>query len=124
MNKKVMIIDDDQELLEELKDALEPNGYDVVVLADAGAALDVAGSLKPDCILLDLKMPKKSGFRVADELKHFQELSHIPIIVITGVLKEDYLPLMNLCGIQKCIKKPFTPMDIISNIEQVLAEEK
>lgn len=124
MKNKVMIIDDDKELLEELKETLQISGYDVEAIDDAASALEAANSLKPDIILLDLKMPKKSGFQVADELKHLQELSHIPIIAITGFLKEDYLPLMNLCGINRCIKKPFTPQDIISSIEETLKPNK
>lgn len=122
--KKVMIIDDDKELLEELKDTLELSGYDVVALDDSTRTSEVASEARPDVILLDLKMPKKSGFQVADELKRAQELLHVPIIVISGFVKDDYLPLMNLCGIQKYVKKPFTPQDIIDQIEGVLTVEK
>jgi DNA-binding response OmpR family regulator len=119
-----MIIDDDKELLEELKETLQLSGYDVVALDDSTRVLEVANSARPDVILLDLKMPKKSGFQVADELKRVQQLICVPIIAISGFVKEDYLPLMDLCGIKKYIKKPFTPQDIIAQIEEVLTIDK
>jgi two-component system response regulator AdeR len=122
MNKKVLVIDDDKEFLEEIKETLALSGYDVVEVNDPVLAIDVATKINPDVVLLDLKMPGKSGFQVADELKHFSALTNIPIIIMTGYFKDDYLPLLNICGIKKCLKKPFHPLDIIAQIETVLSE--
>ncbi|MDD5595094.1 MAG: response regulator [Candidatus Omnitrophica bacterium] len=123
-NKKVMIIDDNQEFLEELKEALRLSGYDTVALNDPLSARDIAILEKPDIVLLDLKMPGKSGFQVADEIRHFSELVQVPIIAMTGFFKEGYGPLLNLCGIKKCLKKPFNPLDIIAEIEEVLTKKQ
>jgi DNA-binding response OmpR family regulator len=120
MNKKVMIVDDDKEFLEELNETLNLSGYDMVAVNDAGSDVDVAAQTKPDVIILDLKMPKKSGFQLADEIKHLQEIADIPIIAMTGFLKDDYTPLLNVCGIKKCLKKPFNPLDVIAHIEEAL----
>jgi len=122
MNKKILVIDDDKEFLEELKETLALSGYEVVEVNDPILAIDVAMKISPDVVLLDLKMPGKSGFQVADELKHFSSLTNVPIIIMTGYFKDDYLPLLNICGIKKCLKKPFHPLDVIAQIESVLNE--
>jgi len=122
MNKKIMVVDDDKEFLEELRETLTLSGYDLVVVNDATMVLGLVSSVKPDVILLDLKMPLKSGFQVADELRHFSEVSHIPIIAMSAFLKDDYAALLNICGIKRCIRKPFHPLDVITQIEEVLSE--
>ncbi len=119
-SRKVMIVDDDKEFLEELNETLGLSGYDVVSVNDSVAAIDTAFRIKPDVILLDLKMPQKSGFQLADELRHLSELSRVPIIVMTGFFKDEYASLLNICGVRKCLKKPFNPLDVIAQIEEAL----
>jgi len=122
--KKIMVVDDDKEFLEELGEMLELSGYDLVAANDAGSAIEVAKEAKPVVILLDLKMPKKSGFQLASELKYFAELERIPIIAMSAFYKDDYKPLLNICGIRKCLTKPFRPLDVIAEIEEALAENE
>ena len=115
-----MIVDDDREFLEELREAMVLSGYDIITVDDPLLALDAASEAKPDVILLDLKMPGKNGFQLADELSHSQGLMQIPIIAMTGNFKDEYAPLINMCNIRKCLKKPFDPAELISEIEYVL----
>lgn len=118
MGKRVMIIDDDREFLQELNESLVLNGYEVVEVNDASMVFDLTEKTKPDVILLDLNMPKKSGFEVALELKYFSRLYHIPIIGITGYYNDEaYVSLMNLVGIQKHLTKPVNPAELINQIE-------
>ena len=124
MNKKIMVVDDDKEFLEELRETLTLSGYDLIAVNDATLVLDLASSIKPDAILLDLKMPQMSGFQVADELRHLSEVSHIPVIAMSAFLKDEYAALLNICGIKKCLKKPFHPLDVIAQIEEVLAQKR
>ena len=121
--KKILLVDDDKEFLEELKEMLALTGYKVMGVADSVAAVNAARVTKPDAILLDLRMQAMSGFEVADKLKSFPETSRIPIIAMTGfyTLKE-HAWLMNFCGIKRCIKKPFNPLDVIAEIEQAIKE--
>lgn len=122
MKKKVMIIDDDKNFLESLKDTLLLSGYDVVAASDSSLAIKEAIREKPDVILLDIKMPEKSGFQLAHELQNSQEVMDIPIIAMTAYFKEGNVPFMDTCGFQACIKKPFNPLDAIAHIEAVLKE--
>jgi len=124
-NNKVLIVDDDKEFLEELDETLRLAGYDTVAVSDVDGIVNTATAVKPDVVLLDLKMPKKTGFQVAFELRlsHDSDLSFVPIIIMTGAFKDDFSPLMNICNIKRCINKPFNPLDIVAEIETVLAEK-
>jgi DNA-binding response OmpR family regulator len=120
MRKRVMIIDDDAGFLEELEETLTLSGYEVEPVNDASLALDAAVYFSPDVILMDVRMPKKSGFQVTSELRRFQALRSIPVIAMTAHFKDDYIRLMNICGIERYLKKPFSPLEIVAKIETIL----
>ncbi|MFA5096650.1 MAG: response regulator [Candidatus Omnitrophota bacterium] len=121
-NKRVLIVDDNREFLEELRENLALSGYDLVAVHDPQEVLPAAVRSKPDVVLLDLKMPGKSGFQVADEMRRYFQLQNVPIIAMSAFFKDEYRLLMNMCGIKKCLKKPFNPLDVISEIESALSE--
>jgi len=116
-----MIVDDNREFAQELKETLVLSGYDVVVFNDGETALEQVEREDPDVILLDLKMEGKSGFQVADEMKFRKTTKDIPIIAITGFFTEEqHRELMSICGIKACILKPFNPLDVIARIETII----
>lgn len=122
---KVMIVDDDSEFLQELKEILDLSGYEVTQVSDPKSVLREAENKIPDVILLDLKMEGLNGFEVADQLKHTEKTGQVPIIAMTGFYtEEEHMSLMNICGIQRCILKPFNPLDVISAIEMALKVHK
>ena len=123
MSKKVMIIDDDKELLSELEDSLDANGYETTAVNDVRSVVDLAILNHPDVILMDLKMPGKSGFELADEISRISTLENIPVIAMSAFFREDFKSLMNLCGIKKCLKKPFPVSDAISAIESLVSKK-
>jgi CheY-like chemotaxis protein len=119
----VLAVDDDEIFLEELSDVLASSGYEVVTITDPRKAVDAALEARPAVILMDMKMPGKSGLEIAHEMRYRPALAHVPIIAMSGFLKESNLPFMETCGIKKCLKKPFNPLDIIWEIEEVLKKE-
>jgi CheY-like chemotaxis protein len=124
-SKKALIVDDDREFLEEMRELLVNTGYDVTSVGDGIAAAKAARTVRPDVILLDLRMKGMSGFEVADRLKGFPDTAEIPIIAMTGfyTLKE-HAWLMNFSGIKRCLRKPFNPLDVIAEVEKVLKKEE
>lgn len=119
--KKVMIIDDDHEFLDELRETLNMSGYETAAFTDGTTALQNVKSVKPDVVLLDLKMDNKSGFQVADEMSRIPEAANISIIAMTGYYTDkEYEFLMNMWGIKNHILKPFNPLDVIAKIEAIL----
>lgn len=122
--KKIMVVDDDKEFLEELTEMLVSSGYEALPVNDSTSVLGVACSAKPDLILLDLKMGGMDGFQVTEALKQAPGTEHIPIIAMTGYFTKDEHPkLVAMCGMDACLIKPFNPLDVICKIEAVLAKE-
>ncbi|MGA1867772.1 MAG: response regulator [bacterium] len=118
--RKIMIVDDNKDLLNELQEILLSSGYETIAIDDCAAVMHIAHNEKPDVILLDLKMDTMSGFQIARRLKGLSATAHIPIIAMTGVFtSEDNYLFMNTCGIKMCIEKPFNPRDVLARIEEV-----
>ena len=121
--KKILIIDDDEDLLEELQETLNISGYKTIAIKDSTCAFDTAYKFRPDLILLDLKMNDMNGFQVATSLKRFPSTTHIPIIAMTGFFnKKHHFKLMDLCGMNMCLEKPFNPPDLIVLIKEIFKE--
>ena len=119
--KRIMVVDDDKEFLEELEYMLCQAGYDVTATSDSSSAIDIANAAKPDLILLDLRMRPVSGFEVAGTLRRSPETSQIPIISISGYYTmQEHEFLMNFCGIRKFLKKPINPQEAIAEIKNIL----
>ncbi len=123
-NKKVLIVDDDKEFLEELSESLRSSGYEIIAVNNPSLVLDIANAKKPNVILLDLKMPGKSGFLLADELRTFSGLADVPLIAMSGYFKKGDSVFLDIHGFKNHIEKPFGPSDIIAKIEEVLLEKK
>jgi len=91
--KKILVVDDEPDVLVYLTTLFEDNGYETISAEDGEQCLEVAKSEKPDLITLDLIMPKQSGVRSYRYLKKDPDLKDIPVIIITamGESMEDYL---------------------------------
>ena len=87
-NKKILVVDDESDIVKWLKVLFENNGYDVVTAADGMEGFETASSEKPDLITLDITMPKESGVRMYRDLCESESLSGIPVIILTGVSAE------------------------------------
>ena len=92
MAKTVLVVDDDDNTRRFLTVALEENGYEAVTAADGDEGYQKLQEMKPDLILLDVMMPKKTGFSLFKQIRRVEELKDIPVIMLTGVagvLEED-----------------------------------
>lgn len=122
-HKRIMVVDDDVELLEELTDLLTDKGYETTTFTSGGAAAREAQKSLPDLILLDLKMEGKNGFITAAELTRANTTAHIPILGMTGHYKgRMYAHLMNIIGFRGCLVKPIDPEKLLSTIADLLEE--
>jgi len=83
--KKVLIADDEADMQAFVQAALEEDGHQILTAADGQAALKMARAERPDLIILDVQMPKKSGFDVFEELRWDEATKSIPIIMLTGI---------------------------------------
>ncbi len=118
---RVLLVDDDAELVEELAEALNAAGYEVDSFTDPGQALAAAPARRPDIALIDLKMRVKNGFQLARELLEAEPLAGIPIVAMTGYYtrREDE-KLMKASGIRACLFKPFMPEVAARKLHSIL----
>ena len=121
-NRKVAIIDDNQDSLRELDKILTMAGYTTIMVNDILGNVDTVIENKPDVILMELKMPHKNGIALADAINRVFETKKIPIIAMSNIFKDEFKWLMDFCGIKRWIKKPFLPLDVIWAIESVIEE--
>ena len=116
MAKKILIIDDEPELVKAIGVRLKANGYDVEVAYDGLSGIDKAKEVKPDLILLDIIMPKMDGYEVAKKLMADVATETIPIIIFTASQQKE---LENKCrelGISTFLMKPFEAKDLLDMI--------
>jgi CheY-like chemotaxis protein len=83
--KKILVIDDDPDIVTFLTTLLKDNGYDTTSAADGKEGLDKVHADRPDLILLDITMPEKSGVRFYRDVRENDDLASIPVIMVTGV---------------------------------------
>lgn len=121
-NKKVLLVEDDAFLSSLLKTRLTRENVEVQHAKDGQEALDALKSYKPDLILLDLILPKKSGFEVMEGIRQDPQLSSAPIIIISNLGQpEDIQKGQELGAIEYFIKAKTSIDDLIGNIMGFLA---
>jgi DNA-binding response OmpR family regulator len=117
--KTVLLVDDDNEILESMRTVLEAKGYKVMVARDGNAGLTVAERENLDLIILDMMMPKKSGFLVLEKLKG-RPGGLIPTIMITGNEGSRHRAYAEMLGVRDYIRKPFAMEKLVKSVETIL----
>ena len=117
--KKILVIDDEGDILKLARTRLEANGYKVITLDSGENAVEFAKSEKPDIILLDIVMPGKSGYEVCKELKGEPTICRIPVIIFTAYYpeEEDVLVRSALTCADDYLLKPFEGQALIAKIK-------
>ncbi len=117
MRKKILIVEDNSELLELLRLGLKDAGFNVATAPDGLEALRKARSVFPDLIVLDLVLPELDGFAVCEALKRDMQTAGIPIIVLTG-LNSQFTRYAGLeSGANEYVTKPVSPSQLVSRIQ-------
>lgn len=122
MAKKILVADDDKNLVNLITSRLENSGYDVITANDGLKAFDAASNELPDIIILDVMMPKMEGFEVCKKLKSQDSTKNIPVIMLTALSNESDLTEGLEKGADSFLTKPFIADDLLAEIEQVLGE--
>jgi DNA-binding response OmpR family regulator len=120
MAKKILIVDDEQNLVELLKFRLEANGYIVEAAFDGEEGLKAIREKRPDLVILDVMMPKMHGYDVCRASKKNARTRSIPIILLTARAQKKDVDEAAACGADAWIAKPFEPKELLSQIEKFL----
>ena len=118
--KRILVVDDEADLVDMLKMRLEVNNYDVITAYDGQEALDKARKEKPDLIILDLMLPKIDGYKVCRMLKFDEKYKKIPIILFTARAQDSDQTMGKEVGANAYVTKPFEPKVLLGKIEELL----
>jgi two-component system alkaline phosphatase synthesis response regulator PhoP len=123
---KILVVDDDPDLVETVSMMLESRQYEVVAAYGGVEGLSKARSESPDLVVLDVMMPDKDGFEVCKEMKADPQLARIPILLLTAVASKisetKYTPRMGMeTEADDYVDKPVKPEEIVKRVERLLA---
>jgi DNA-binding response OmpR family regulator len=117
--KRILLVDDDAEIVESLRLALESNGYTVLVARDGNQGLALSERENPDLVILDMMMPKRSGFLVLEKMRRTRE-TPLRVIMITANEGSRHKAYAEMLGVDDYIRKPF-PMDrLIDSVQRLI----
>jgi CheY-like chemotaxis protein len=122
MNRKILVIEDNEQNLYLITFILEKNGYKVVQARDGREGIEMAESVKPAGILLDIQLPVMDGYAVARELRKNPALKSVPIIAVTSYAMAGDREQTLAAGCTGYIEKPINPETFMSEVEQYLKE--
>jgi two-component system phosphate regulon response regulator PhoB len=118
--KRILVVDDERDLVDLISYNLQRNGYDVVVAYDGNGAIDVAHRERPDLIVLDLMLPGIDGTEVARRLKGDPRTQHVPIILLTAKAEETDVIVGLTVGADDYVTKPFSMKILLARLTSVL----
>jgi DNA-binding response OmpR family regulator len=118
--KKILVVDDERNLVEMVKRRLEANHYDVVTAGDGEEGLAKVASEQPDLIVLDISMPKKDGYTFVKELRRNGHMKPIPVVILTA--RDGMADLFAMEGVSDYLVKPFKAEDLLGKIRAHLQE--
>jgi len=119
-SKTILIVDDDSEIVETMRFALESKGYRVLVARDGNQGLALAERDDPDLIVLDMMMPKRSGFLVLEKLRQSMRIPS-KVIMVTGNEGNRHKAYAEMLGVDDYIRKPFGMDRLLSSVADLLA---
>ena len=122
VTKKILLVDDDYEIVESMRIALEANGYDVLIARDGNQGLALAEREDPDLIILDMMMPKRSGFLVLETLRRSRKFP-VRIIMVTANEGNRHKIYAERLGVDDYIRKPFGMDVLLDAVKRVLASD-
>ncbi|ANF37632.1 PhoP family transcriptional regulator [Bacillus velezensis] len=118
MNKKILVVDDEQSIVTLLQYNLERSGYDVITASDGEEALEQAENENPDLIVLDVMLPKVDGIDVCKQLR--QQKMMVPILMLTAK-DEEFDKVLGLeLGADDYMTKPFSPREVTARVKAIL----
>jgi DNA-binding response OmpR family regulator len=117
--KRILLVDDDNEIVESLRMALESKGYKILIARDGNQGLAMAEREDPDLLILDMMMPKRSGFLVLEKLRRSRPVP-MRVIMITANEGSRHKAYAEMLGVDDYIRKPFGMDRLLESVTRLL----
>jgi len=118
--KRILLVDDDPEIVESMRTVLETRGYQILVARDGNQGLVMAESEEPDLVVLDMMMPKRSGFLVLEKLRRSRP-DPMRVIMITANEGSRHKAYAEMLGVDDYIRKPFAMDRLLESVDRLLS---
>ena len=115
--KRILLVDDDAEIIDAMRFALENKGYQILVARDGNQGLAMAEADPPNLVILDMMMPKRSGFLVLEKLRRTRE-STTKVIMITANEGSRHKAYAEMLGVDEYLRKPFAMDKLIDAVQR------
>jgi len=120
LGKKILVVDDEPNIVRSLTFVLDKGGYDVSIAGDGVEAMSMIRESKPNILILDVMMPNKSGYDVCSEIKSDPELQDIHVVMLTAKGQVGDREAVLSQGADEYISKPFSPIEILARVKELL----
>ena len=121
MPHKILIVDDEPNIVISLEFLMKKEGFEVAVAGDGEEALACVASFVPDLVLLDVMMPKKSGFEVCEALRADPQRAGLQIVMLTAKGRDTEVAKGLALGADAYVTKPFSTKDLVAKVKAMLA---
>lgn len=123
MHYKILIADDEPNIVISLEFLMQQSGYEVATARDGEDAMQKIASFQPDLVLLDIMLPKLNGFEVCQRIRENGEWSRIKIIMLSAKGREIEVSKGIALGADAYVTKPFSTKDLIAQVQRLLVDE-
>ena len=120
MTKRILVVEDQEDLRGILRDLLVSSGYEMLEAADGQAGVDKAKTEKPDLILMDIQMPIMDGYEATRQIKADPNLKSIPIVAVSSFAMKGDEEKARASGCDHYITKPYSPMQLLRTVRSLL----
>ena len=123
LNKKILIADDEPNIVAALEFLLQRNGYEVHIARNGDEALKLIEACKPDLVLLDIMMPQRSGYDVCKSMRERPDWRHIKVIMLSAKGRDAEVSKGLATGADLYVTKPFSTRELLGKINELLERD-
>lgn len=119
---KILVAEDEKDIRELIFFSLNHQGFEVSLAVDGEDAVEKALEMRPDLIIMDVRMPRMTGYEACAKLKGIEELKEIPVVMLSAKGQETEIQTGLNVGAYEYILKPFAPDELIQRVKQILQD--
>lgn len=121
MNKRVLLIEDEPNIIEAVSFILSRDGWDVKTHSNGHDAIEAVRHRAPDLIILDVMLPGRSGFEILQDIRADQGMADLPVLMLTARGQEKDREMAERYGASKYMTKPFSNAEVLATVRQLIA---